>query len=286
MIPVKTLKCGFSMPVFGFGTWMMGGGMTHDPSNDDAADIMAIERAIDAGITHIDTAEMYAAGHAEHLVGKAIKGRDRSKLLLVSKVSPQNLKYGDVMRSCEKSLKRLGTDYLDLYLIHKPNDAIGLKETMQAMNKLQNEGLIRNIGVSNFTKERMREAQMHSDHQIVATQVHLNLAFREPERKRVTDYCRQNDAFLIAWRPVQGAIEEQPEIVKELCAKYGKTPVQIALNWLVCQDNVVTLAKMRHLEHLEENLGAFGWEMEKEDVERLRTEYPNQRDVSDAVPLA
>lgn len=286
MIPIKTLKCGFSMPVFGFGTWTMGGRMEQDPDNDDAADIQAIERAIDAGITHIDTAEMYAAGHAEYLVGKAIKGRDRSRLLLVSKVSPQNLKYDDVMRSCEKSLKRLGTDYLDLYLIHKPNDAIGLKETMQAMNKLQNEGLIRTIGVSNFTKERMREAQMHSDHQIVATQVHYNLAFREPERKRVTDYCRQNDAFLIAWRPLQGVVDEQPEIVKGLCAKYGKTPAQIALNWLACQDNVVTLAKMRHPEHLEENLGAFGWEMEKDDVERLRRDYPNQQDVSDAVPLA
>jgi len=286
MIPVKTLKCGFSMPVFGFGTWMMGGGMEHDPDNDDAADIAAIERAIDAGISHIDTAEMYANGHAEQLVGKAIRGRDRSKLLIVSKVSPQNLKYDDVLRSCEKSLKRLGTDYLDLYLIHKPNDAIGLKETMQAMNRLQNDGLIRNIGVSNFTTGRMREAALHSDHQIVATQVHYNLAFREPERKRVTDYCRQNDAFLIAWRPVWGVVEKQPAIVAELCEKYGKTPAQIALNWLACQENVVTLAKMRHPEHLEENLGGFGWEMEKEDVERLRTEYPDQRDVSDAVPLA
>lgn len=286
MIPVKTLKNGFSMPVFGFGTWMMGGRMEHDPDNDDAADVEAIERAIEAGITHIDTAEMYADGHAERMVGKALMGKDRSRFLLVSKVSPWNLKYDDVMRSCEKSLKRLGTEYLDLYLIHKPNDAIGLKETMQAMNKLKNEGLIRNIGVSNFTPQRMREAQLHSDHEIVATQVHYNLAVREPERKRVTDYCRQNDAFLIAWRPVRGIDAEQPAIVRELCEKYGKTPAQIAINWLVAQENVVTLAKMSRPEHLQENLGGIGWEMEKEDVERLRKEYPDQQDVSDAVALA
>ncbi len=285
MIPVKKLKNGFAMPVFGLGTWMMGGGMEMDPENDDAADIEAIERSIDAGITHIDTAEMYANGHAEQLVGKAIRGKDRSKLLLVSKVSPQNLKYDDVLRSCEKSLKRLGTDYLDLYLVHKPNDAIGLKETMQAMNRLQNDGLIRNIGVSNFTRERMRDAAMHSDHQIVATQVHYNLTFREPERAKVLEYCQQNDAFLIAWRPVQGLAETDPAIVTGLCEKYGKTPTQIALNWLVSQTNVVTLAKMRNPTHLAENLGAFGWEMEAADIELLRKDYPGQQDISDAVPL-
>lgn len=284
-LPVKKLKNGFSMPVFGIGTWMMGGGMAMDPDNDDAADVEAIGRAIEAGITHIDTAEMYAGGHAERLVGKAIRGRNRADLLIVSKVSPENLKYDDVRRSCEQSLKRLGTDYLDLYLIHKPNDAVPLKETIQALDKLKQEGVIRNIGVSNFTRERMREAAMLSDNPIVATQVHYNLTFREPEKEKVLDYCQQNDGFLIAWRPVQGLAEEQPEIVTRLCEKYGKTPTQLALNWLASQKNVVTLAKMRDPGHLAENLGAFGWEMDPADVELLRAEYPGQRYISDAVPL-
>src|SRR3989344_7065137 len=119
-IPVKTLKSGFSMPVFGFGTWQMGGRHERDPQNDDEADVRAIKVAIDAGITHIDTAESYSAGHAEELVAEAIKGYDRSKLFIVSKVKPEHLAPDDLLAACENSLKRLQTDYLDLYLLHHP----------------------------------------------------------------------------------------------------------------------------------------------------------------------
>src|SRR5579863_2086143 len=106
-IPVKKLKNGFTMPVYGFGTWQMGGKVTHDPNNDDKADIAAIKAAIDLGVTHFDTAEMYAAGYSEILLGKAIKGYDRSKLFLVSKVYSEHLSYEDVLTSARSSLKRL-----------------------------------------------------------------------------------------------------------------------------------------------------------------------------------
>src|SRR3989344_8387321 len=121
IIPTKKLNNGFEMPVFGFGTWMMGGAFTQDPNNDDQADIQAIKTAIKFGITHIDTAEKYAGGHAEELVGEAIRNFARKKLFIVSKVSQTNLKYDDLIKSCQATLQRLNTSYLDLYLIHAPN---------------------------------------------------------------------------------------------------------------------------------------------------------------------
>ena len=285
-IPTKTLKSGFSMPVFGLGTWHMGGDFHRDLSNNDAADSAAIERAIDAGITHIDTAEIYAEGHAEELVGTAIRGRKREDLFLVSKVSWRHAGSDDILRAIEGSLKRLGVSYLDLYLLHKPNPTVPLKETMRAMDLLQEQGLIRNIGVSNFAPERLKRAQQYATHPVVVNQVHYNLKIREPERKGLLTYCQQHDVLLAAWRPVQGLEEASTVLLlQKLARKYEKTPMQIALNWLLSQSNVVTLAKMKAAEHLQENLGAIGWQMEVEDIEILRAEFPGQHDVSDAVEL-
>ncbi|HKZ35164.1 MAG TPA: aldo/keto reductase [Patescibacteria group bacterium] len=287
-IPVKTLKSGFSMPVFGFGTWQMGGRHERDPQNDDQADIAAIKAAIEAGITHIDTAESYSAGHAEELVAQAIKGYDRSKLFIVSKAHQEHLRHDDLLVACENSLKRLQIDYLDLYLLHAPSLQVPIKETMAAMDKLKADGRIKNIGISNFSIKRTKEAVTATQNQIVANQLHLNLMYREPERDGLVEYCQQNDMLFIAWRPVQKGALTQPghyPILDEMCAKYQKTPSQIAINWLISQENIITLAKSTNLEHLEENLGALGWQMDKNDMERLDKEFPDQKDISDAVPL-
>lgn len=286
-IPTKKLKCGFEMPVYGLGTWQMGGRKEADPLNDDKADIDAIRYAVDRGVTHLDTAENYAAGHSEELLGQAIKGYDRDKLFIVSKVGRTKLKHNDLIQSAEESLKRIGTAYLDLFLIHAPSLEIPIQESMKAMNELLKRGLVRNIGVSNFTVERFVEAQKCSESKIVANQLHLNLKYREAERKGLLRYCQENDVMFIAWRPLQKGVllAETPAILKDMCDKYNKTPSQIAINWLISQNNVVTLSKTRDKSHLDENLGAFGWEMDKSDVEKLRTEFPNQEDVSDAVPL-
>lgn len=285
-IPTKTLTNGFTMPVFGIGTWTMGGEMERDRSNDDERDIAAIQHAIAQGITHIDTAEMYAEGAAEEIVGKAIQDVNRSLLFLVSKVSPEHLSYDDVRRSAEASLRRMGTDYIDLYLVHKPNPTIPIEETMRAMNTLKDEGTIRNIGVSNFNVERMEEARRASEHPIVANQLHYNVSVREIEQKGVLKYCQKNDMMVIAWRPIGdiASLQTAP-IMQELAQKYAKTPVQIAISWLVNQHGVVTLTKTSSAAHLEENMGGIGWELEPEDVERLRKEFPEQLQVSDAVPL-
>lgn len=275
------------MPVFGLGTWMMGGEMVYNPQNDDEADIQAIKNAIDKGITHIDTAQNYAEGHTEEFVGKAIKGYDRSKLFVVTKLHKGNLAYNDVLSTFEESLKRLDTPYVDLLLIHAPNLEIPLKETISAMDKLVKDGLVKYIGVSNFAPPRLKEAQGLSENPIVTNQVHYNLIYREPERTGLLDYCQKNDILLTAWRPVQKGILTQKgtPIIDEMCQKYQKTPAQIAINWLTSQTNVVTLSKLSKSEHLRENLGAIGWNIEEQDVERLREKFPNQQDISDRVPL-
>ncbi len=287
IIPTKKLKNGFEIPVYGLGTWMMGGGMVKDPNNDDQADIRAIKSAIEAGVTHIDSAEKYAEGYAEELVGKAIQGYDREKLFLVTKIAEDHLHYNDVFTSLNHSLERLQTDYLDLYMIHGPSLTIPIEETMRAFDEIVARGLVKNIAVSNFTVERFEKAQAVTKNKIVAGQYHLNLKYREAERKGLLRYFQENDIMFIAWRPLQKGVllQEENNLFDEIAKKYNKTPAQIALNWLISQENVVTLSKTGDENHLKENLGALGWQMDKEDIERLDKEYPNQESISDTVPL-
>ena len=289
VIPTKKLKNGFELPVYGLGTWQMGGRRERDLKNDDAADIRAIQQAIEAGITHIDTAEGYANGHAEELIAQAIeeKAIDRHTLFLASKVRCEHQGYDDLLRACEASLKRLNTEYLDLYLLHSFADQVSLKDTIRALNTLKDQGLVRHIGVSNFDVEQLREAQGYATSKVVCNQVYYNLRVREIERRGLLEYCQHNDVMVVAYRPTEKSqlLIEIPPVVDTLCKKYDKTPVQIALSWLVSQPNVVTLAKTRNPLHLEENLGALDWTMDPEDVEMLRRDFPNQVDVSDLIVL-
>ena len=275
------------MPVFGLGTWMMGGDKFRNPQNDDKENIKNIKFAIENGITHIDTAENYAEGYAEKIVGKAAKGFDRKKLFITSKVDKRNLRFNDLLKSAKGSLERLKTDYLDLYLIHAPNLEIPLPESMKAMDKLKKEGFIKNIGVSNFKKERLQEAQSYTKNKIIVNQVYYNLIIREPEKTDLLTYCQENDVILTAYRPLDRGmlITSSIKVLEKMAKKYGKTPAQIALNWLISQKNVITISKMNSEKHILDNLGTVGWEMEKSDIELLRREFPGQKDRSEILPL-
>lgn len=286
-IPTKKLTSGFEIPVLGFGTWLMGGRMEKEIDYDESHDIEVIKKTIELGGYRFDTAEMYANGYSEEILGKALKGYDRTKLFVTSKVSPNNLAYDNVISSCKKNLERLQLDYLDLYLVHMPNPDIAIEETMKAFDYLKEQGLIKNIGVCNFNVERLIEAQNKTKNKIVLNQVHYNLIFREPELKGVIKYCQDNDIFIEAWRPVQyGSLAKKGiTIVDELCKKYNKKPSQIALNWLISQNNVITLTKTGNIKHLEENLDSVNWNMSDEDIELLRSDYPIQFDKSNTVPL-
>lgn len=287
VIQTKKLQSGCEIPLFGLGTWQMGGREERNLENDDTRDIRGIQNAIEAGITLIDTAEMYAGGHTEVLIGEAIKGFERKKLFLISKVLDGNQTEDGVYKAIEGSLKRLGTDYLDIYLLHRPDQTVHIRETMRAMNRIVSQGLVKHIGVSNFSRRQFEMAQHHSSGKLVTNQLHYNLEVRELEHNGDLKYYQDHDVIVMAWRPLQKSIilSAGREILEEVGKKYGKTPAQIAINWLVSQKNVITMSTMRDEAHLQENLGALGWNLSGDDMEYLRSSFPNQKTVSDAFPL-
>jgi len=262
------------IPVLGLGTWGMGGRSSPDYSNDKE-DIEAIKFALDLGLTHIDTAEYYGSGHAEELVGRAIQGYDRDELFITTKVWRTNLEHDDLIASMKGSLERLGLDYVDLYLIHWPNPEVPLKETMEALECCSEEGWTRLIGVSNFSKELMMEAQGYlKEESLVANQVEYSLMEQEPKTE-LLPYLKEINSTLIAYRPIARGKLAKPGhgALDELADRYDKTQVQIALNWLISQENVIAIPKSSDKTHLREIAGAVDWSLSKEDRKRLETSF-------------
>ncbi len=262
------------IPVLGLGTWGMGGFEYIDNSRDKE-EIEAVHFAIKLGMTHIDTAEIYAAGHSEEIVGEAlkiIKGK-RKNIFLATKVWPHNFSYANVLKAAENSLQRLKTDYIDLYYLHWPNPSVSIKETMRAMEQLVKAGKVKHVGVSNFSVEELEEAQETFAHKIVANQVHYSLLHREPE-KELLPYCQKKGVMLVAYTPLEkGAFltlkDERGELLDELAKNYGKTRNQVALNWLVYRKNVIAIPKASDPEHLKENADAAGWKLGAADIKKL-----------------
>ncbi|MEJ2307052.1 MAG: aldo/keto reductase [candidate division WOR-3 bacterium] len=268
------------IPVLGLGTWEIGGGMSRDTSRDKES-ITAIRCAVEFGYNHIDTAEMYGGGHSEELVGHAIKDFDRKSLFITTKVLPDHLRYNDCIKAAERSLKRLKTDYIDLYLIHVPNPRIPLQETMRAMDTLLEQRKIRFIGVSNFSVEQLKEAQKYTGNKIVNNQIEYNLLTRHSGmynnniESEIIPYCQENGIIITAWKPlVKGRVfREKNRLLEEMINKYDKTLAQIAINWLISKKNIITIPKSTNPEHLKENLGALGWKLSEEDIKRLDEEF-------------
>ncbi|MFH1248725.1 MAG: aldo/keto reductase [archaeon] len=257
------------LPSIGIGTWGMGGWLEKDTSYDSEC-VYAIKTAIKLGMTHIDTAEVYANGHAEEIVSKAIAGMQRNKLFITTKVYRNHLHYNDVISAAKRSLRRLKTDYIDLYLIHWPNPKVPLKETIRAMDYLIGAGVVKNIGVSNFSLKLLKEAQSYTKNKIVANQVEYSLLKRNAGEK-LLEYCKQNDIFLIAYQPLAGGklAKKGYKLLDEMAKKYQKTQAQVAINWLISQDNVITIPKAMTAKHVRENSIAAGWRMKKEDDFKL-----------------
>jgi diketogulonate reductase-like aldo/keto reductase len=264
----KSLYNGEQVPVIGQGTWGLGGGMHADYSQDERAREV-IRTAIELGYTHIDTAEMYGGGHTEELVGQVIRSFQREDLFITSKVWQVTLEYEDTLSSLEASLRRLGTDYLDLYLIHRPNRDIPLEETFEALNKLVRQGKIRHLGVSNFNLEQLKRARNLSDTPLATNQVPYNLHNREYVKNGVLEYCQANNILLTAYSPIQrGHLAHDPSL-QEIAEKLAATPPQVALGWLIQQEGVIALPMSTRKEHLIENLGALDLKLPEEDIKML-----------------
>jgi diketogulonate reductase-like aldo/keto reductase len=264
----ETLPDGTPLPRVGLGTWAMGGQMTADGSRDDFW-VELIRRALDMGYRHIDTAEMYGAGHAEELVGEAIRGRDRGELFITSKVQAENLRADAVRRAFEGSLRRLGTDYLDLYLIHWPNPQVPLAETFEALNELARRGAARRLGVSNFSSEQTAEARSLSSVPLATNQVEYNLFRREAEQDGVLELCQKQGILLTAYEPLGKGRLPADRRLQRLAADHGLTVGQAGLGWVLRRPKVVTICMSANPAHLEENLGAAELQLPDELVKEM-----------------
>ena len=237
----KTIA-GIKISILGLGTWHMGGDMSADYSEDNKY-IKAIKYAISKGLTHIDTAEIYSGGHAEELVGESIKKFNREKLFITSKVWSTHLSYNNVIKACEQSLKRLKTGYLDLYLIHWPNP-------LAAFDELKKQGKIKNIGVSNFSVSQLQNAQKYTKSKIVCNQVHYSLMHRNPEEE-LLGFCQKEDIILTAYTPIEKGRIADSEVLKKVGKKYNRTPIQVAIRYLLEKPNVIVIPKASSKEHID-----------------------------------
>ena len=258
------------IPALGLGTWGMGGWHSRDHTRDREL-VGVIRAAIEMGITHIDSAEMYGAGHAEELVGEAIKGFDREKLFIVTKVLPSNLKRERLLNSLNGSLRRLVTDYIDLYLIHWHTPGAPLREALETMSEAVKEGQIRHIGVSNFGLSLLKKAMRLSPVPIVNNQVLYNIQDRKPEREGLVEFCQKEGITLTAYSPVKPIAEGtlKPELrkaVESIAEEHDATPYQIALAWLLAKDGVIAIPKTSTVEHVQENLGALNVRLRAEEI--------------------
>lgn len=269
----KNLTPKVKIPVFGLGTWHMGGDFRADRTQDKKY-IEAIRYAIKLGLTHIDTAEIYSGGHAEELVGDATQGTAREKVFITSKVAPYHLGYRQILEAADRSLKRLKTDYIDMYLIHWPNPLASMKNAMSAFDKLVSEKLIRFIGVSNFSVKQFQNAQKHTKNKIVTNQVHYSLLHRDPE-KELLSFCQKEKIILTAYTPLaSGRLAEAGYgALDKIADKYKKTPGQVALRWLIEKPEVIVIPKASSKEHIDEIAGSLSWKLKKEDQDYLSREF-------------
>ena len=266
----ETIHNGEQIPKLGFGMWKIGGGSYPDPKLDSAS-LAALRCALDLGYTHFDTAEIYAAGHSEELLGQAIReaGVKRDALFLTTKVDPGHLQYEQVLRACEGSLRRLKMDYVDLYLIHWPRTGMKLNESFRALNKLVRDGKVRHLGVSNFSVKLLKESQEQSETQILTDQVPYSIFDRSYVRNGVLEYCQQNDMLLTAYSPLEKGRLKSNQTLQSIAEAHRATTYQIALAWLIAQPRVITIPMSYDPKHIKENFESVNIMLTEKEIKVL-----------------
>jgi diketogulonate reductase-like aldo/keto reductase len=270
------LSSGRTMPTLGLGTWNMG---EHDAWRQ--REVRALQLGLDLGMTLIDTAEMYGDGGAEEVVGAAIEGR-RDGVYLVSKVYPHNATFKGVQAACERSLRRLRTGYLDCYLLHW-RGSVPLQETLDGLQALKQAGKIRDYGVSNFDLDDMEQARTLDGGQgIVTNQVLYNLTRRGIEWN-LLPWSQQHNVPVMAYSPLESSTPGEQRVLlgnrslQAVAARHGVTPAQIALAWLLRQDQVIVIPKSSNPEHVQLNRQAADIILTAEDLAELDAGFPRPR---------
>ena len=269
-LPMVTLPSGERVPALGQGTWHMG--ETRRRMEEEAA---AVRLGIELGMTLIDTAEMYGNGGAEEMVASAAEGL-RDKLFIVSKVYPHNASRAGVVTACERSLKRLHTDRIDLYLLHW-RGSIPLTETLAGFEELMRDGKIRHFGVSNFDRADMAEwVALKGGQTVAANQVLYNLSRRGPEWD-LLPWCRERNIAIMAYTPLGQGSLLRDRTLGEVARRRNATPAQIALAWLLRQQGMMVIPKAARLEHVRDNRGALDVALTEEDLLALDRAFPPPR---------
>ena len=271
-----TLPGGESVPALGMGTWMIG-----EDATTRAEEIASLQHGIDLGMALIDTAEMYGEGASEKLVGEAIRGR-RERVFLVSKVYPHNAGRKAAQAACERSLRRLGIECLDLYLLHWRGSE-PFAETIAAFETLKAQGKIRHWGVSNLDTEDLQEwVDTPGGAAVAVDQVLYNLTRRGIEWD-LLPWCQKHRIPVMAYSPIEQARLLRHSGLCELAGRLGMTPAQVALAWLLQRDAVIAIPKTSTRQHLEENFAALRFSLEADAVAELDRLFPPPRR---ATPLA
>ncbi len=266
-MPLVTLPTGETVPALGQGTWTMG-----DSPRRRKEEVVALRLGFDLGMTLVDTAEMYASGGAEEVVGEAVADR-RDEIFIVSKVMPGNASRRGTISACEKSLKRLNTDRIDLYLLHWPGPH-PIADTVEAFTTLKHAGKIRHWGVSNFDVDEMDEVISLPDGGAVASnQVMYNLRRRGIEYDLIP-WCAERRIPIMAYSPLdQGKLLRSRELA-EIAARHSATNAQVALAWLLKQGQTMVIPKAGSQAHVRENYGALAVNLDAKDMAALDAAFP------------
>ena len=266
-LPMVTLPGGERVPALGQGTWHMG--ETRRRMAEEAA---AVRLGIELGMTLIDTAEMYGSGGAEEMVARAAEGL-RDDLFIVSKVYPHNASRTGVVAACERSLERLRTDRIDLYLLHW-RGSIPLSETLEGFEQLRRDGKIRHYGVSNFDRADMADwVALKGGENVAADQVLYNLSRRSPEWD-LLPWCRERRIAIMAYTPLGQGSLLRDRTLTEIARRRNATPAQVALAWLLRQEGMIVIPKAARQEHVRENRGALDVALTEEDLLALDRAFP------------
>jgi diketogulonate reductase-like aldo/keto reductase len=253
------------VPIIGQGTWTM--------ERNRRESIAALRRGLELGLTHIDTAEMYGGGAVEQIVGDAIRGR-RDEVFLVSKVLPSNATYRGTVEACERSLRRLRTHWLDVYLLHSPSYH-PFEDTVKGFRRLMDEGKIRAFGVSNFEGDVLEEAiAMGRPEGIACNQVLYHLGSRWIEHGLI-DHCLTFDVSVVGYSSFgQGDFPADHPVLKEIAAAHNATPHQVALRFLLRLPGTFTIPKASSVAHVEENAGAAEVKLTPDEIARIDAAFP------------
>ncbi|QKR00128.1 aldo/keto reductase [Metallosphaera tengchongensis] len=259
--------CDKKVSKIGFGTWKIGGGYWSSDSTRDQYWVDLLKYVVEKGINAFDTAEMYGGGHTEELVGRALKDYDQEEVFVITKVWNNHLSYDDVLKSAKASLRRLGLKYIDLYLIHWPSPSVPLRETIRAMEKLVDEGVVRCIGVSNFNVTLVQEAmESTSKYQIMADEIEYSYVKRDPEEE-LLPYLEKNNINAIAYSPLgRGEITKVKPLL-EISSKYKVSTIQVGLNYV--SRRALPIPKASTKSHVDDIAGALKWDLTDEDYKFL-----------------